>query len=213
MYIEGDGQAWHSRTELSSDPTPSNPIGLKLAVLDPHPNIVYLARPCQYSSLRTDALCKDPAYWSGKRFSEEVIVSMNEAIDHFAAKVPSAKILLTGYSGGAGVAALIAARRPDVALLRTVAGNLHSQGVSDHHRVSPLEGSLDPLDAAKSLSHLPQVHFVGTRDKVIPPSIAEDFKRSSGRTDCVQIVPVDGAEHAKGWEKEWPRLLEHRPVC
>jgi hypothetical protein len=34
IYIEGDGRTWITRSKLSSNPTPKNPLALKLAVLD-----------------------------------------------------------------------------------------------------------------------------------------------------------------------------------
>lgn len=50
VYIEGDGHAWQSRTRPSADPTPHNPVGLRLALADPSPApLLYLARPCQYA--------------------------------------------------------------------------------------------------------------------------------------------------------------------
>ena len=71
VYIEGDGLAWLSKHVLSEDPTPKHPLVLTLACLDSSPNLLYLARPCQYVF---DPQC-DPSYWSDKRFSEEVISS------------------------------------------------------------------------------------------------------------------------------------------
>ncbi len=49
IYIEGDGLAWISRSIISPDPIPINPIGLKLALQHTqHKVVAYLARPCQY---------------------------------------------------------------------------------------------------------------------------------------------------------------------
>ena len=39
IYIEGDGQAWLTRTQPSLNPTPRNPLALKLAVLDKGENV------------------------------------------------------------------------------------------------------------------------------------------------------------------------------
>ncbi len=75
VYIEGDGQAWLSRSQLAADPTPTDPVALRLAAVDPSPNVVYLARPCHYTEPRLDPFCR-PAYWSNKRFAEEVIAAM-----------------------------------------------------------------------------------------------------------------------------------------
>ena len=41
VYIEGDGLAWISRTRLSADPTPKNPLAMKLATIDPRLNVAY----------------------------------------------------------------------------------------------------------------------------------------------------------------------------
>ena len=48
IYLEGDGYAFKGRNRVSSNPTPMNPVGLKLALLDGSKNVIYLARPCQY---------------------------------------------------------------------------------------------------------------------------------------------------------------------
>ena len=213
VYIEGDGRAWYSRTELSSDPTPLHPIGLMLAVSDPGPNVVYLARPCQYSSLRTDPLCKDPAYWSDKRFSEEAVSSMDEAIDHFAKKASSGMLELNGYSGGGALAVLIAARRNDIETMRTVAGNLDLDAFSRHHRVSPMTGSLDPAAQALKIAGIPQRHFTGGKDTVMPSSIAESFFEASGKNPCIQITRVEEASHNEEWVSKWSELVRMPVSC
>lgn len=98
VYIEGDGYAWVTRNRISGDPTPRQPLALELASLDPAPNVVYIARPCQYTSLDTSYAC-DEAYWTGLRFAEEVINSMNGAVEWIVQenKIPSVDMI--GYSG------------------------------------------------------------------------------------------------------------------
>ena len=86
LYIEGDGRAWLSQNRLSDDPTPFHPLVLQLASIDPSSNVVYLGRPCQYDGSAVKAPCS-PEYWSDKRFSEEVVESMNEAVEYFADKI------------------------------------------------------------------------------------------------------------------------------
>jgi pimeloyl-ACP methyl ester carboxylesterase len=209
VYIEGDGCAWVSRTHPSSDPTPRRPVALELAALDPRPNVVYLARPCQYD-YRHRAAC-DSAYWTGKRFSPEVIRAMNQALDVLLP--PEGSVHLIGYSGGAAVAVLLAERRRDVTSLRTVAGNLDSEAVNRYHGVSPMPQSLNPVDAAPRLAHLPQAHFIGAHDDVVPESIARSFARSAGDTECVQIVKVADAAHDDGWREKWLGLLALPLTC
>ncbi len=208
IYIEGDGYAWVTRNRVSGDPTPRRPLALELAALDPAPNVVYLARPCQYTSSEMNSACEDEAYWTDKRFSEEVVGSMNQAIDKFVKEAQSPGVHLIGYSGGGAVAALIAARRQDVKSMRTVAGNLDPKGLEEYHEVSPPDdASLDPMEVAGKLSSIPQYHFVGTEDPIVPAFIAEHFAGKSKKSVCVRVVPVPGADHVNGWAEAWPRLL------
>ncbi len=206
LYIEGDGLAWISPTWRSSDPSPRNPLGLEMAALDPAANVAYLARPGQY--LRPDSSRVDPAYWSDKRFAPEVITAMNEAIDSLKAITGAGKINLIGYSGGAAIAVLITSRRTDIISLRTVAGNLDPEAVNRYHQVSPLTGSLNPMDVADKLGSLPQRHFVGSKDAVIPSFIASSFVKRAGSPDGHEITTVKGASHSKGWREQWKLLLE-----
>lgn len=207
IYIEGDGYAWVTRNRVSGDPTPRRPLALELAAEDPAPNVIYLARPCQYTSKEMNSACEE-AYWTGKRFSKEVIDSMDQAIGQTVKNNGSPGIHLIGYSGGGAVAALVAARRQDVKTLRTVAGNLDPAGLNQYHEVSLLdEESLDPMEVAGKLSAIPQNHFIGTDDPIVPEFLAENFLKRSGKSACIHIVPVEGADHVNGWTEAWPRLL------
>ena len=207
IYIEGDGYAWVTRNRVSGDPTPRRPVALELAAKDPATNVVYLARPCQYTPMEMDPACEE-AYWTDKRFSEEVIGSMDQAIDKFVKDAQGPGVHLIGYSGGGAVAVLIAARRQDIKSLRTVAGNLDPNGLNEYHEVSPLnDTSLDPMAVAGKLSAIPQYHFTGTDDPVVPAFIAGHFAEKSKSSACVHVVPVQGADHVNGWGEAWPRLL------
>lgn len=209
VYIEGDGLAWLSRRRLSSDPTPTDPIALRMAARDPGPNVVHLARPCQYVD---DPACH-PRYWSSHRFSEDVVSAVDQAIDHFRKRIGAAEVHLVGYSGGGAVAALIAARRKDVASLRTVAGNLDHEALNRHFGVSPLTGSLNPADYAAALSHVPQHHFVGREDHVVPAFVAGGFAGKAGDTRCIRISAIDGVSHEYGWPERWRKLLSLPVAC
>lgn len=207
IYIEGDGLAWISRSQPSLDPTPRNPVGLRLAAEDHESNVIYLARPCQY--VRT-AAC-DVTYWTDRRFAEEVIRSTSAAID--ALIRPGQHIHLVGYSGGGAVATMIAARRADVLSLRTVAGNLDHDALSRYHDVSSMAGSLNPRDVAQRLVGLPQIHYVGDRDKVVPPLVSASYLHAMGDTRCATIIHVDGASHDDGWVEFWRDSAKRMPKC
>ena len=214
IYIEGDGLAWFSRNQLSNDPTPRVATGLALAALDPAANVVYLARPCQFNDF--DLTPCDSAYWSNKRFSLEVLEAMNQEISSFIQQTHARKINLIGYSGGAAVAALLAVRRPDVISLRTVAGNLDHNFVNHYHQVDAMTESLNPVDISEKLTALPQLHFVGISDEVIPKKVALRFiarqQSQSSSAPCAGIMRVP-AGHQDNWVQQWPQLLRQPFPC
>ena len=205
VYIEGDGKAWKSRRRLSHDPTPSNPLALRLAAVDESANVAYLARPGQYQPSNAESC--DSTYWSARRFAPEVIDAVNGAIDKLKINSGAGNIELVGYSGGGAIAVLVAARRKDVVSLRTVAGNLDHIAVSNYHNVSRLKGSLNPIDTAPIISKLPQRHFIGGDDKRIPAHIVESFVEKTGDRPHTRITNVKGAAHGSGWAEKWPELL------
>lgn len=212
VYIEGDGYAWKTRHQLSDDPTPTDPVALRLALRDPAANLAYLARPCQYLSPDALARCA-PDYWSGKRYAEEVIVATDAALTQLRAQAQASGLHLVGYSGGAAVAALVAARRHDVLSLRTVAGNLDHAALTTRDGVTALEGSLNPIDQAAHLSALPQRHFVGGKDRIVPADIARGFVNRLDSNLCAVVEVIAPASHDAGWIENWPQLLAQEVAC
>ena len=205
VYIEGDGTAWRSRHRLSDDPTPRHPLVLSLAAIDPSENVAYIARPGQLTaSGRPDC---DPAYWSEKRFSREVVSAIDSAIDDLKAKSQSKEINIIGYSGGAAIAVIITAERSDVKTLRTIAGNLDPEAVNRYNKVSPIEAPPVPIDFAAKIANIPQRHFVSSGDNVVPVSIAESFSEKIGDQKHESITMVTGTNHTSGWQKSWPSLI------
>lgn len=212
IYIEGDGYAWVTSRRVSGDPTPREPMLLSLAAEDPAANIVYLARPCQYTQAEKNPQCEE-FYWTSGRFSEEVVRSVDQAVTYFVQKTRAPGVDLIGYSGGAAVAVLIAARRKDILSLRTIAGNLDPELVNKYHGVSPLKGSLNPLEVAEKLASLPQLHFIGGEDEVIPFAVAGSFLKKMGGQGCFQIKTISEASHNNGWVENWRELLEAPVIC
>ncbi len=207
LYLEGDGHAWARRNRLSRDPTPREPVALELAARDPHPAVAWLARPCQYTRER-DPAC-EPRYWSSHRYAEAVVASLDRAIGLLKRKLgmSRARLLLIGYSGGGQVAALLAARRRDVAGLLTVAANLDHAAWTAYHGDTPLSGSLDAADEAPLLRGLPQRHLVGEEDEVVPPVIVRTFARRLGPEGMESVVLVPEFDHHCCWVRDWPELL------
>mgnify|MGYP001175467418 CR=1 FL=1 len=206
IYIEGDGNAWDSKYQLSENPTPKNPLALKLAAKDTADAILYIARPCMFLQQKLMRDC--PArFWSSHRYSEEVISSINQVINWATEISPTNSLTLVGYSGGGTVAALIAARRNDVSTLVTIASNLDHRFWADLHHLSLLAGSLNPLDDANKLSTVEQIHFVGANDKIVPKSVVESYISKMSLKDKINIHVIDDFNHSCCWVKVWPDLL------
>ena len=197
VYIEGDGRAWVSRSQLSTNPTPVYPVALELASLDKRPNVVYIARPCQYLWPKSTLGCSSE-YWSNKRGSEEVIVAINKAISIIKNRENVSTIELIGYSGGGAIAAIISARRDDVVKLTTASGNLNYQLFTDIHKLSPMTDSVDPITIANKIRSIPQIHYVGAEDRIVPEQIARSF------SDMVEVV--EGITH-ENWANKWREIL------
>ena len=207
IYIEGDGRAWINSTWASFDPTPRDPLALRLALRDPSGNAVYLARPCQFVINENRRNC-EAKYWTSHRFAPEVIESGNQAVNILKARYGADKIMLVGYSGGGAVAALIAARRDDVALLVTVAGNLDHVFWTASHGISPLSGSLNPADAAKNLQQVPQRHYVGARDVIIDERVARAYAARFETNNAPSIIVIPEFDHHCCWIDIWPDLVQ-----
>ena len=197
VYIEGDGMAWISRDQLSNNPTPVQPIALKLASIDTNVNVLYIARPCQYLWPQKMNRCSS-RYWSDKRGSEEVISSINQAISIVKQKQNIPSIRLIGYSGGGGIAALIADRRADVNEFVSVSGNLNYKLFTQTHNLSPMNGSIDPITVANQIGSIPQIHYVGADDKIIPKQIALSF------SDKVKVISDVSHDN---WPDKWAQIL------
>lgn len=206
IYIEGDGLAWFRPGQRSGDPTPTDPIGLKLATQDEYPNVAYLARPCQYTCVEDGSRCY-PLVWTDQRFSPHAVQATNEAITQLKQKYGFKRIVLFGYSGGGAIAVLVAAKRSDVAKLVTIAGNLNTGTWIRHFNLSPLEGSLDPMEFADQVKAIPQIHFVGEKDDVLPLFLYEGYMNALGHPSSAKVVIVKGQDHYSGWETRWKSLL------
>lgn len=199
VYIEGDGLSWVSHSRLSDNPTPINPLAAKLMVIDPSGCKAYLARPCQYTR---NEKCSN-AYWSSRRFSPEVIQSYQEALDQLKRTYGIHAFSLIGYSGGAAVTALTAAKRDDISRLITVAGNLDTALWVKLQGLEPLDGSLNPADETANLENIPQIHFIGVNDTVMPKEIFLSYRDHFLKPNKIESIECDTCTHNSGWEKVW----------
>lgn len=205
VYIEGDGLAWISRSQPSADPTPRNPIALELALRQPQGAAVYLARPCQYVALADIQNCRKE-FWTNKRFSPEVIEASDLAISELKRRFAATKLILVGYSGGAAVAALVAAKRGDVVRLVTVAGNMDHRKWTEMHSVPELAGSLNPTDEWRALSKLSQRHYIGGRDKVVARPVIDAYASHFPLNRKPEIVMIPEFDHLCCWVDKWESI-------
>lgn len=220
VYIEGDGvrqtkvlakELQHN--VLMHDPTPFNPVALHLSSRDQSKNLVHLARPCQYLKLPATKGC-DFSYWRESRYSPEVISAYESALDEIARRYDITGYHLIGYDGGANIAAVLAAKRPDVLSLRTVAGDLNPDFSADHTKENYLAAnSVLAVDYGSMLANVPQHHFIGAADSVITPGVYHSYRQMVGLSDCIHYSLVQDADHTRGWVEKWPELLKLQPQC
>lgn len=212
IYIEGDGFAWATRTLPSNDPTPDNPVALALAALDPAPNVAWIARPCQYTPRTENPACAE-YFWTHGRLAPEVIRSIDDAVTAIKESARAPRVHLVGYSGGGGAAVLVAARRSDVGSIRTLAGNLEIDAFTRLHKVSPMTGSLNPGAAAKTVERVPQQHWVGGADTIVPVAISRAYLAAMTRQHCARVTVLPGVSHYDGWPAAWRTLVPTLPAC
>ncbi|MTI13218.1 alpha/beta hydrolase [Sansalvadorimonas verongulae] len=210
IYIEGDGRAWARRSRPSLDPTPRNPLVLDLMKADPATDKAYIARPCQFVM---NSQC-NISVWTDLRFSTEAVAATNEALDALKAQGNYQTLELIGFSGGAAIALLAAATRRDIASIRTIAGNLDPAYVNKMHNVSYMPKALSPVKFTHELGDIPQLHFSGADDPIVPPAVYQVYKSRFSKQDCIAGKTVKGANHHHGWRDHWPTLLgEPLPAC
>lgn len=206
IYIEGDGLAWLSRSQPSDDPTPAKPVALELALQHKPGPAAYLSRPCQNVATQDWKNCRQ-TYWTNRRFSPEVIEASSLAIDSLKTRHGAKSLILIGYSGGAAVAALVAARRQDVIGLVTVAGNLDIETWTTSQKATPLTGSLNPADAWENLQKIPQMHLVGSKDSVVKAEVLASYLSRFPRENQPAMKVIADFDHVCCWATEWSRLL------
>ena len=200
IYIEGDGYAFNAYGRPSQDPTPRGTLLREIAFNDPSPNVIYLARPCQFVK---SSICSQ-RHWTTARFAPEVVNAEYEAVKQIAG---THEVILIGFSGGAQIAGLISAAKPGLKVkkLITIAGNLDHLAWTQYHKLPELNESLNLESYQQQYLKIPQIHFVGTDDANIVPNLTENFVDGKW-----PIVKVEGATHSSGWEEIYPLIWNEK---
>jgi dienelactone hydrolase len=204
IYIEGDGLAWIAGARVSRDPTPSDPIALRLALAQPEGAVAYLGRPCQY--VDAEASNCSSRYWTEARFSSDVVAATDMAVESIKHRFAARHLTLVGYSGGGAVAALVAGRRRDVIRLITVSGNLDPAAWVRFHHLAPLAGSLNPAENVNTLRGVAQRHLVGEQDDNVTPELVRSFAALFPESERPSVTVVPGFDHRCCWVERWPLL-------
>ena len=185
IYIEGDGYAFNHLGYPTTNPTPKGTFLRKIAFNDPNPNVVYLARPCQYVK---DGRCsvKD---WTTGRFSQAVVASATQAIKEISGTQP---VILVGYSGGALLSGLVIEQNPKLPVKKwiTLAGVLNHTKWTDDLNLPPLTDSVD----LKTLPNVPQLHLIGDKDATV------SYRLTKSLVDKKNLIIIPDATHDKGYE-------------
>ncbi len=213
IYIEGDGLAFLSANVASRDPSPRDPVSLRLAARDPAANVAYLARPCQYVNAKFQSSCHY-TYWTKARFAPEVVQEMNTAVDAIKRASGAGEIRLYGYSGGGVLAAILAGMRTDVLSLATFASPLDHAVWTKSKGFTPLSSSVNAIDRLGNSVRVAQTHFIGKDDDVVPvgavSSYVEAVRRAGGKAD---LLVLDGVDHRCCWADRWPGLDPYRETA
>lgn len=200
IYIEGDGHSFDAYNRPTANPTPTSTFLREIAANDPNPNVAYLGRPCQY--LQTNTCTQDD--WTCGRFSPQIVNSMEQSVLQLSKKGQTKDIVLIGYSGGAQIAGLVAVRHPQkINRIITIAGVLDQQAWTSYHNDSPLDKSLNLKNYEEIFNQIPQTHFIGKKDRVVPNHLTESFVK-----DKSTIITLEKADHQKGYDSALNQLYQ-----
>ena len=202
VYLEGDGSPWRHRVFVWADPTPRNPLMLRLMSRD-RTSAVYLGRPC-YNGTFSDPGC-DSSLWTSGRYSSKVVRSMAAGIRALVQRKNASDVRLMGHSGGGALALLLAAEIPEVSRVVTLAGNLDIDAWTDHHGYTPLFSSRNPSFVEPLRQGVWQWHLIGLRDTVIPSQLIKPFILSQKNATGIEFSQFT---HGCCWGRIWPEVLQ-----
>lgn len=201
VYLDGDGAPWATPSRIAADPTPRNPLTLRLMAQDPAPSL-YLGRPCYLGQARAPAC--DPSLWTSRRYSAQVVDSMAAALRRRLATTRYSGLLFIGYSGGGVLAMLLAERFPQTQGVLTVAANLDIERWTIWRGYSPLTGSLNPASRSPLAPAIVQLHWFGGRDRNVPVELA---RAAVSRQPCAELRQIASFDHSCCWADVWPDIL------
>jgi len=206
VYLEGDGFAYVHARQPSLDPTPTDPVALRLALAHPgRASVAWVGRPCQYTLYDHGRNC-GATFWTVRRYAPEVVESMASAVDILKWRSGARQVILVGFSGGGALAVLLGARRTDVAAVVTVVADLDLAYWTRRDGLAPLAGSLDPAQVASTLGNFRQFHFTGDKDDTVGTDVVVSYLKHLKPGTPAQLMEVAGFTHGCCWARDWPTL-------
>lgn len=196
IYVGGDGTPWIGENRVSIDPTPVNPVLLRLMHEATHA-AVYLGRPC-YFGTATGQGC-DAKWWTFERYGQTVVDSMCRAANGISASLDAETVQLVGYSGGGAIVVGMSECTDRLVALTTIAGNLDPAAWAAYHNYSPLGDFQYSVPGSVS-----QVHWQCRDDTNVPPSVTDDY--FAGYPDA-ERRSIESCTHSSGWEGRWLELI------
>ena len=190
IYIDGNAFTTgftKKRPEMYSN------VAMQLALKDDFPSIAYLGRPCYFID---QDVCQ-PIVWEQGKYAPEVIDEMKMVIQNWQKKYNLAEIEFVGYDGGAALALSLATRLKNVKVTRvvTIAGILDPKVDAMYRDEDILPDSVNPANETYLVSGIPQIHYVGGKDKVVPIAFTQNFVKKLPNPVSVQIKRVPNANH------------------
>lgn len=201
VYLDGDGTPWLTPFAIAADPTPRNPLVLRLLAQDDAPSL-YLGRPCYHGQAQAPAC--HPLLWTSQRYGPQVVDSLAAALQKVLDGAGYAGLVFIGYSGGGTLAMLLAERFPQTRAVLTIAGNLDPPRWAARHGYSPLDGSLNPAARPPLNPAIVQLHLVGGRDKNVPAELVRDVVLQQ---PPATLVVIDHFDHSCCWDTVWLDIL------
>ena len=188
IYFEGDG-----------NPNPVHKVAFDFAETDTTPNVIYVARPCQWVQ---DKICtQKPEIYQQARFHTEIMQEMQELTEYLIRKYRAPHVELIGYDGGAVVALNMATKVPTERVI-TIAGITDVDAYATYHELPSIvdEEIANPANELSQLAQIPQIHYVGKEDDVTPRRLVERFvgRMQNPKSAVVKLVPNVGHTNWRG---------------
>lgn len=205
IYVEGDGTPWVRDARVAIDPTPANPVLLRL-MANSDGAAVYLGRPC-YFGLSTSTRCA-PRLWTFDRYGREIVESMCIAANDIAHQRGAQTVQLVGYSGGGTIVVGMRSCTDHLVAVTTIAANLDPRAWTELHGFSPLN-DLRPLEPAAALpGSVAETHWQCRDDHIIPPQITNAYFAINKNARRRIVL---SCSHASGWKRHWPEIVARSP--